>query len=40
MTIPHYINEDRSELWPIKSGWHAMDDNGTLRFIRLFERML
>jgi len=30
MTIPHYINEDRSEMRGIKSGWYAMDDNGKL----------
>jgi hypothetical protein len=28
MTIPHYINEDRSEIRGIKSGWYAMDDAG------------
>ena len=30
MTIPHYINEDRSELRGIKPGWYAMDDAGKL----------
>jgi hypothetical protein len=30
MTIPHYINEDRSEMRGIKSGWYAMDDDGKL----------
>jgi hypothetical protein len=30
MTIPHYINEDRSEMRGIKSGWYAMDTNGKL----------
>jgi len=29
MTIPHYINEDRSEM-RIKPGWYAMDDGGKL----------
>ena len=28
MTIPHYINEDRSEMRGIKPGWYAMDDAG------------
>jgi hypothetical protein len=30
MTIPQYINEDRSEMRGIKSGWYAMDDAGKL----------
>jgi hypothetical protein len=30
MTIPHYINEDRSEMRGIKPGWYAMDDAGKL----------
>ena len=30
MTIPQYINEDRSEMRGIKSGWYAMDDDGSL----------
>ncbi len=30
MSIPHYINEDRSEMRGIKPGWYAMDDNGKL----------
>jgi hypothetical protein len=30
MTIPHYINEDKSEMRGIKSGWYAMDDDGCL----------
>ena len=30
MTIPHYINEDRSEMRGIKPGWYAMDDHGKL----------
>ncbi len=31
MTIPHYINEDRSEMRGIKRGWHAMDKAGKLK---------
>ena len=27
MTVPHYINEDRSEMRGIKPGWYAMDDD-------------
>ena len=30
MTIPHYINEDRSEMRGIKPGWYAMEDDGKL----------
>jgi len=30
MTIPNYINEDRSEMRCIKPGWYAMDDDGKL----------
>jgi hypothetical protein len=31
MTVPHYINEDRSEMRGIKPGWYAMDDTGKLK---------
>ena len=31
MTVPHYINEDRSDMRCIKSGWYAMDDAGKLK---------
>ena len=30
MTIPNYINEDRSEMRCIKPGWYATDDDGKL----------
>ena len=30
MSIPHYINEDRSDIRGIKPGWYAMEDNGKL----------
>jgi hypothetical protein len=30
MTIPHYINEDRSDMRAIKPGWYAMDGDGSL----------
>jgi hypothetical protein len=25
MTVPHYVNEDRSDMRAIKSGWYAME---------------
>ena len=31
MTVPQYINEDRSEMRGIKPGWYAMDDAGKLK---------
>jgi hypothetical protein len=30
MSIPHYINDDRSDMRGIKPGWYAMEDNGKL----------
>jgi hypothetical protein len=30
MAIPHYINENESDMRSIKSGWYAMDDDGNL----------
>jgi hypothetical protein len=30
MSIPHYINEDKSDMRGIKPGWYAMEDNGKL----------
>jgi hypothetical protein len=30
MAIPHYFNEDRSNMRGIKSGWYLMDDDGNL----------
>jgi len=30
MSIPHYINEDRSQMRGIKPGWYAMQDDGKL----------
>jgi len=30
MAVPHFINDDRSEMRGIKSGWYAVDDNGNL----------
>jgi hypothetical protein len=30
MTIPHYINEDRSDMRAIKPGWYAMGEDGSL----------
>jgi hypothetical protein len=31
-TIPHYINEDKSDMRGIKSGWYAIDEDGNLVF--------
>jgi hypothetical protein len=28
--VPHFINEDRSDMRAIKSGWYAMDNGGNL----------
>ena len=28
MTAPHYINEDKSDMRGIKSGWYAVEDDG------------
>ena len=30
MTVPHYINEDKSDMRGIKSGWYAVEDDGNL----------
>ena len=30
MTIPHYVNEDQSDLRAIKPGWYGMESNGKL----------
>jgi hypothetical protein len=30
-TIPHYINEDNSEMRGIKPGWYAIDEGGRAR---------
>ena len=30
MTIPLYINENKSDMRGIKSGWYAMDGTGNL----------
>jgi hypothetical protein len=30
MAIPHFINDDRSEMRGIKPGWYAVDDEGNL----------
>jgi hypothetical protein len=30
MIIPHYINENKSNMRGIKPGWYAMDDGGKL----------
>jgi hypothetical protein len=30
MTIPHYVNEDKSDMLGIKPGWYAMGNDGSL----------
>jgi hypothetical protein len=30
MSTTHYINENKSDIRGIKSGWYAMDDSGKL----------
>ncbi len=30
MAIPHYVNEVKSDIRGIKSGWYAMEDDGSL----------
>ena len=30
MTIPHYVNEDQSDIRAIKPGWYAVERNGKL----------
>jgi hypothetical protein len=30
MNVPHYINENKSNMRGIKSGWYAVDENGSL----------
>jgi hypothetical protein len=30
MTIPHYVNENKSDMRGIKARWYAMDDGGKL----------
>ncbi len=30
MTAPHYINQNKSDMRDIKSGWYAIENDGTL----------
>jgi hypothetical protein len=30
MAVPHFINDDRSEMRGIKPGWYVVDDDGHL----------
>ena len=30
MAIPHYVNENKSDMRSIKAGWYAMDEDGSL----------
>jgi hypothetical protein len=30
MTIPHYVNENKSDMRGIKPGWYVMGDDGSL----------
>ena len=32
MDVPHFINDDKSEMRGIKSGWYAIDEDGNLVF--------
>jgi hypothetical protein len=32
MLIPHYVNENRSDMRGIKPGWYAIDDAGKLSY--------
>ena len=38
MTIPYYINENKSDIRGIKPGWYAMDDDGKLSSRRFSSR--
>ena len=38
MTAPHYTNEKKSDMGGIKSGWYAIENDGTLFFRTLFPR--
>jgi hypothetical protein len=33
MNVPHYVNENKSDMRGVKSGWYAIADDGHL-FIR------
>ena len=37
MAIPHYVNENKSDIWSIKPGWYAMDEDGSLSFRAIFQ---
>jgi len=30
MTVPYYVNENRSDMRGIKFGWYAIEDDGNL----------
>ena len=30
MNVPYYINENKSDMRGIKSGWYAVDESGSL----------
>ena len=30
MAIPHFLNDDKSEMRGIKPGWYAIEDDGNL----------
>ena len=30
MNVPHYVNENKSDMRCIKLGWYAMDEDGSL----------
>jgi hypothetical protein len=30
VTVPHYVNEDKSDMRGIKPGWYAIEDDGNI----------
>ena len=38
MNVPHYINEDKSDMRGIKSGWYAIADDGNITSGPFFSR--
>ena len=38
MAIPHYVNENKSDMWSIKPGWYAMDEDGSLSYGPFYSR--
>ena len=38
MSVPHYINEDKSDMRGIKSGWYVIADDGNITSGPFFSR--